>query len=303
MRLIIVGNGFDQHHQLKTSYKDYCAFLKNRDSSALKDIVNSRYFIGNAKEDVFWTDVEKNLRFDYKAMMDDCKHDYHPYPLDDSEEFPDSTQLSSMKDAAEATEKTFEKIYAFTTSLLFEWISGVNLDDVEWSDRCRFKPDDLFVTFNYTLTLETVYAIKPQQVIHIHGSVDNKMLLQFGNTDEEAIDVELEYKKDYGDDILFEQSIQPALEIFVSIAEHLLKDLTDNISKLERRLPYDNIDEIVVMGHSYRGSDFRYYKQIFIPKFKKAKWVIYCWHGNPNEVSQAEEFFKEYGLNGSVEIW
>ena len=208
-----------------------------------------------------------------------------------------------VKEAAETAEKTFEKIYPFTTSLLFEWINGVDLDDVERSDRCRFKPDDLFISFNYTLTLENVYAIRPQQVIHIHGSIDNQLLLQFGNTDEEAIDVELGYKQDYGDDVLYEQTIEPASESFVSIAEHLLKDLTDNISKLESRLPFDNVDEVVVMGHSYRGSDFRYYKQLFIPKFKNAKWTIYCWIKKPEEVVEAKKFFREYGLNGSVVIW
>lgn len=113
MRLVIIGNGFDMHHRLKTSARDYCIFLKNNDPNVLNDIANSRYFIGNvvdiqSKEDIFWTDVEKNLRFDYNAMMDECKYGYHPYPLDESESFPDSTQLTSMEEFAEGIEKNLK---------------------------------------------------------------------------------------------------------------------------------------------------------------------------------------------------
>lgn len=308
MRLIIIGNGFDLHHRLKTSYGDYCDFLKGFASEILDDITNLRYFIGNFtdihnKNDAFWANVEKNLRFDYNAMMDDCKTDYHPYPLHESENFPDSSQLSSMEEFAAATVKEFENIYKFVTSYLFQWIKSVDVEDADMSIPCCFEQKDVFVSFNYTKTLEDIYGINPKQVLHIHGCVDDEFSLQFGNTDEESVDVELDYKKNYGDDILFETAIQPAMERYVSIAEHLLKDLTENIVKLNKWLQCGDVDEVVVMGHSYNGSDLRYYEEFFVPKFKNVNWTIYCWAKKPEETEQAEFFFRKNGLNGATINW
>lgn len=308
MRLVIIGNGFDMHHRLKTSARDYCIFLKNNDPNVLNDIANSRYFIGNvvdiqSKEDIFWTDVEKNLRFDYNAMMDECKYGYHPYPLDESESFPDSTQLTSMEEFAEGIEKKFENIKKFTTSDLHQWIKEVNVYGADLSNPCCFKQDDIFVSFNYTKTLEDVYGINSRQVLHVHGCIDDRYSLQFGNTDEESVDVELEYKKNYGDDILFEVAIQSAMEKYVTVAEYLLKDMTENIDKLNNWLPYDDVDEVVVMGHSYNGSDFRYYEEFFVPKFRNVNWTIYCWVKKPEEAKQAEFFFRKNGLKGVIINW
>ena len=309
MRLIVVGNGFDLHHRLKTSYRDYCVFLKeNNLDGVLSDITNSRFFIGNAdnlqnENDVFWTDVEMNLRFDYNAMMDECKTDYHPYPLLESENFPDAYQPTSMKEAANAVEKDFENIYKFTTSYLFQWIKSVDIENTDISNYCCFRQDDVFVSFNYTLTLETIYGINPKHVNHIHGCINNELSLQFGNTDNDPIEVEIEHKKNYGDDVLFESAILPASEIFESIAEHLLKDLTDNILKLKNKMQYDNFDEVVIMGHSYSGSDLRYYEEFFVPKFRNAKWTIYCWNEKPEEIVYAEDFFRKNRLNGKTMVW
>ena len=58
-----------------------------------------------------------------------------------------------------------------------------------------------------------------------------------------------------------------------------------------------------VPTHPMAGTEKRGWENSFNGLFKNAKWVIYCWHGNPDEVGQAESFFKEYELKGSVEIW
>ncbi len=312
MRLFIIGNGFDLHHNLETGYRDYCRFLKKRAlEGVLNDIVNSEYFVGDVEnitdpDDVFWCDVESNLRFDYEAMLAQSIYDKHPYPPDESEEFPDSRQLDSMKDDAVVTEKNFKGVFDFTSSYLRQWMKSVDIERADTSDCYQFKADDLFVTFNYTLVLEQIYAVNPERVFHIHGCVnDEGWPPQFGNTEKEAIDVEMEYKERYHDDILYEPVIRPASEIYVSMAERLLKNVTDNKYRLEACFPYDNVDEVVIMGHSYQGSDIRYYKEFFIPRFKNAKWNVYCWAKNPkvNEVDEAGKFFDKHGLNGSIITW
>lgn len=50
-----------------------------------------------------------------------------------------------------------------------EWIQTIELANVHKLYHL-FLEDTLFMTFNYTLTLENVYQVNPDQVLHIHGS-------------------------------------------------------------------------------------------------------------------------------------
>jgi hypothetical protein len=39
-----------------------------------------------------------------------------------------------------------------------------------------FDKNDYFITFNYTKTLELIYDIRPDNIIHLHGSLSNRDL-------------------------------------------------------------------------------------------------------------------------------
>lgn len=51
------------------------------------------------------------------------------------------------------------------------WVESI---DVNKNAVCKIKADALFLTFNYTATLENVYGIDSKRVKHIHGFVENK---------------------------------------------------------------------------------------------------------------------------------
>lgn len=63
MRLIIVGNGFDLHHGLKTGPKDYCDFLNDNYPTIMEKLSQNWYFKGKVfkekKEDgckyIYWS--------------------------------------------------------------------------------------------------------------------------------------------------------------------------------------------------------------------------------------------------------
>ncbi|MBP5769158.1 MAG: hypothetical protein J6W51_08735 [Fibrobacter sp.] len=44
MKLIICGNGFDQHHGLPTNYTDYCEFLNKNYPGIIRKMKYSDYF-------------------------------------------------------------------------------------------------------------------------------------------------------------------------------------------------------------------------------------------------------------------
>ncbi|MBO4594898.1 MAG: hypothetical protein J5697_04280 [Clostridia bacterium] len=46
-----------------------------------------------------------------------------------------------------------------------------------------FEENDLFLTFNYTKTLEKIYSINESSVCHIHGTVNQDIYFGHGDCD------------------------------------------------------------------------------------------------------------------------
>ena len=69
MKLYIVGNGFDCHHNLKTSYNHYREFLSNTYPQMVIDYEKFPYL------DILdspWSDIERALAIDYRSLMENC---------------------------------------------------------------------------------------------------------------------------------------------------------------------------------------------------------------------------------------
>lgn len=294
MRLIICGNGFDLHHRLPTAYSDYRRFLDENYPDLVPQILSSDYFDGCITEDDFWTDVEKNLFFSYEQMLEDSREFY---PNVNSESFRDS-EWHAMEVDSEEKIKDFDG--SFTENALEEWIKSIDVSLAKKMSDVNALSGDLYVTFNYTETLEKIYNIHQNNILHIHGCV-NKSTLQFGNPEQTPQKVKNELEKQYGDDEFYEASIKPAVENYVSMAGKFSKNLVSNLPVLNSFLISKNVDEVVIMGHSYLGVDKFYYEQVFVPKFKTAKWTIYC--RDVNDVKRAVLFYNEQNLRGKVKIW
>ena len=301
MRLYIIGNGFDLHHCLKTSPKDYCDFLNEEHPDCLDEIKSSEYFMGDGKElaeceDRFWTNVEDNFVFNYQQMLEETAEEHYPDLNEDS----DARWHHAEFDAEEKV-KAFDEIKKFNTTYLVEWIQSIDVSEATRSHQIHFKAGDLFVNFNYTKTLEVVYCIAPEAVLHIHGCISNPQNLQFGNPEYTARKVRSEAENFYGSDEFYGASIEPAANHYVALADSLSKDLDLNIPKLNRFTTGKDMDEIVIMGHSYSGVDKPYYEKLLIPRFKKAKWTIYCY--TDKDFDDAQKYISENELNGTTVAW
>ena len=295
MRLIIIGNGFDLHHRLKTSFKDYLKYLKQHNPDALASIRHSKYFIGNGVDvfnakDPFWTDVEGNLLFAYKDM------------LDDSVEYLDWNEESDARwhrAEFDSEMKVKEIDTSFATDSLANWIRSV--DVLKAKRIVSFEQSDVFVSFNYTETLEKVYGISPERILHIHGCIIAPESLQFGNPNQTPTQIRKEAEKAYGDHEYYGMSIEPAADNYAALAYSFSKDIDSNIPKLEEFLVGKVIDEVVIMGHSYFGVDKPYYEKLLIPRFMKAKWTIYCY--TDKDFDDAQKYISDKNLNGKAVYW
>lgn len=299
MRLFIIGNGFDLHHGLKTSYRDYALFLQTHYPDVLDNVQNSPYFDGNCDEiwncdDPFWTDVENNLKFNFDLMLEESVGGYYPNWREESD-----ARWHRAEFDAEAKARTIDS--AFATYALANWIQSVDVLNAKTDDKIRFLPSDIFVSFNYTETLERVYNIQTSRVLHIHGCITNPDLLQFGNPEQTPSVVRKKFEEVYGNDEYYGMSVEPAGNVYVSLAEIFSKDIDSNIPKLEEFIAGKKIDEVVIMGHSFFGVDKPYYEKVLVSRYRKCKWTFFC-HIEKDEVN-AQKFIDKYGLNGEIVRW
>lgn len=305
MRLIIVGNGFDLHHGMKTRAKDYCEYLKSYNPRALESIINSPYFNGCCRDildgdDVFWSDVESNLSFDYEKIIDDMLCFVDTSMMSNDEDYADDYSY----DDGIALLKKLDEIYtSFTSSLLDDWIKHIELFDEKPLNKVLLESDDLFVSLNYTRTLEEVYHISNDRILHLHGchGSNSEGLLQFGNTQQTAGKIREIYNEKLSKDVRFERISESEIEELEDFAESMSKNLERNIPNLMRFLEKKKITEVVIMGHSYLKSDWLYYEKVFLPKYSSAKWTIYCYA--PNEYDDAKDFFSRNKLDGKIKRW
>lgn len=68
-----------------------------------------------------------------------------------------------------------------------EWISSIDMEKIKKIIGFPQKDDALFLSFNYTNTLETKYNILPDKICHIHGVCGDEKLV-FGHKEYEKIE-------------------------------------------------------------------------------------------------------------------
>ncbi len=246
--LFIIGNGFDIHHDLPTRYSDYHKYIISQDTY-LENIFED-FFEFKTDSNYLWSDFERDLgTFNWRSFFNDnCHLDILHDKFKPSEAFnlEDDLLLESK-----AIKRKIKSSFA-------NWIECVNLEETE--RKLKIPTDSLFLNFNYTLTLESVYNIPSDQVIHIHGDIEtNNEDLIFGHAKQLVEEPELD---EYGDSnrTLFTDSENAAKYLFYTFHKHvntIISEKTNFFSDLMQ------IKEIVVLGHSLSKIDEPYFKEIY----------------------------------------
>lgn len=319
MKLIICGNGFDLHHGFRTSYNAYKDFLLSRYPHSFRDFEDFRYLsLSNSDR---WSDLESSLTIDYEEFIYNSISDYYPDWNNDSD--------SRWYDLDIDIEQQTKFIYDFTGKYFFEWLSDIDYSVAKEKLGC-IEPEDLFINFNYTSTLEVVYKIPEENVFHIHGSIDSidkgniqawhtpsfntieeaeiaeqfqsdefnngivREHIQFGSIHNTPNLIKQELVKSFEHDDFYSVSIEPAINKLVAFCEAGAKDIERNYEPLKKFTEDKQIDQIVVMGHSILGVDKAYYSDIIVPAFQDSYWSFY-YHSEDNFLD-AKEFVRQFGI-------
>ncbi|OPX92306.1 MAG: hypothetical protein A4E53_00563 [Pelotomaculum sp. PtaB.Bin104] len=158
MKLYICGNGFDLHHGYKTGYRDYRSFLLKHHEDAFMAFNDFQYLSTSDR----WSDLEESLTINYEECIEEAVNEYYPDLNDDS----DSRWNGIDMDLDEQTKFIFD----FTGKYFLEWLTQIDFSKPV--NIISINKNALFVTFNYTTTLENLYGIAPSNILHIHGHVD-----------------------------------------------------------------------------------------------------------------------------------
>lgn len=274
--LYIIGNGFDRYHRLDTRYQSFALFLKEK-YYEIYELFIQYYGLpdldgedASSYYDPLWADFENALAgLDFETVLEDNK-DYLANPS--SPDFRDRDWHAYQFEMEAIVDKlTKEMAKAFK-----EFILAVSFPDDVDDVLIELERNSIYLTFNYTDTLEKYYGIKLNKILYIHGKAKNsvdKIILGHGvhpstfeekeevppaGLDEEQMEMWREYqenKHEYSYDAgkselmsYFKQSYKSTEEIIAQSGSFFT-----NLKEVKK---------IIVLGHSLAEVDQPYFRKI-----------------------------------------
>ena len=302
--LYIIGNGFDMHHGIDSSYFEYRMWLKDNNEDLYWKIVNLFCIDDESKESIallenrqhpWWKYFEKSLgNLDLAEIVDNCV--FENYPDISSDEFRDRDYHAAEIDAELQLGKFVDDI----KSTFERWISSLNAPDVS-KKIFLFKRNSLFISFNYTNTLEKLYSIPTESICYIHGKANNDEELVVGHNKSwedlmeiadntpvppESCDTPEELEEWYSThgDFITNQTRDVAVREYLKLAKNPSKVISD------KQWMFDNLDNIMkihIYGFSFSDVDLPYIKYLISIISSQALWEISYY-----SESEKEDFLK-----------
>lgn len=308
-KLYVFGNGFDLCHGFNTKYSDFRDWLKNKIKKQPKRIygvpdysTNYRHAESYSKNDFInyffpliddackkiscedWSDFEKALgEIEWSNILVDADYIY-----DEEGELDPFNAGNNIEDMAN---NIFGSCHILN-QLFEEWISEVEEHIDKSHLKSEFKNLDngaIYLSFNYTSTLESIYDIK--KVNHIHGYIKDFDELIVGHG-----------KDDFDDSYFRRNDLAMNAETYIrNTFEHFRKQTEKIISKNNGFFcDLKNVDEIYIFGCSLNSIDRTYFKKIFDNVLPSSK--VYLNVYNKQEYPGKVKYIKKLG-NNNIEPW
>lgn len=260
--LYIIGNGFDQAHEIASSYKDFKHWVKSQHSLRFDaEIAQIEYLFRDNGE--LWADFETNLGHYKIDIIAEQRFGILPFMIQeydfdgDIKEQVFGNNMPYIESLTEALQRIFRN-----------WVYSL---DTKKNPRYSFTKEAFFLSFNYTDTLERVYRIPDKNILHIHGSVLNKNEnLIFGhNNYVDPLSVVIE-----GNDIRDNNERIDKICEMNNLIKPCYNIIDKNISFFKNLA---RIKDVWVYGHSYNDIDLPYFRKIRQSVSPSAIWHM-SWH-------------------------
>lgn len=253
-KLYIIGNGFDCYHGLPSRYADFHLYVKENYPELLEKL--DRYFDFRVDDYYLWSHFEQDLcHYDHGGFLDTYNH------IDvSSESFKPSEFHGLEVEVSEESENLVEEIREAFVS----WVVSFNLSE---SSAMVYKPLNLnaearFINFNYTNTLEKLYAIPKNKILYIHNNAnayDGELI--FGH-EQRTDHAEVPTFDEYGEPTRTsltdaENASRVPFFAFQKDTKAILKQHSFWYNTLK------DIEEVIILGHSLGKVDWPYFRAVF----------------------------------------
>lgn len=274
-RLFIIGNGFDIAHKLNTKYSAFREYLLEQYPKAIYQYaIIPEPFKTDQGEELFddeavvgflikiideasrlgdeWGDLEDTLgKLDYDSLLDDWD--------EDNEDDGKYSELYRNEDNG----RLIKEIVIMIKKYFSEWINQIQISNskpIKNFENLIDKSNDLFLTFNYTMTLEELYDAK--NVIHIHGQQGDNLVFGHGNSQNHIEHYETEYT---------------GSENYISeLHSELRKDTSRVIQQHKNYFKnLEILDSIYSYGFSFSEVDLVYIKEICQSTTEDTTWYLH----------------------------
>lgn len=266
LKVLILGNGFDLNHGLKTSYSDFRKYLKKHHFTVGREDLFD--FLEYQSSDL-WKDFEEELgKLSFESPLDDSCDEIKAQEQNDREFETLSQETTILSE--------FESFKTTIANAMNDWIleASASLDCIHQKSFHKNLIDkaDLIVNFNYSETVEKVYSVPSKKILHIHGIARERRVISdhhdpmCGEKEDSNIIV------GHSGSIAIQKYKSSSLQTFyVEILkdyalneEEILKELTKNtiigLERLKTALGSRKVESLDTVGHSLGVVDLPYFK-------------------------------------------
>lgn len=257
--LVIVGNGFDIQNGLPTSYLNF--------HDQCNDLLDEHFVhFPDFFDDQEWSKFEENLGlFDEDNFRESAA--FEPI-MDDMIE--SSKHVNGYND--EISQKV-DELVGDIESAFTAWIRGIDVSQAKAF--MEFPKGFKFINFNYTSTLQDVYSVPDEDVLHIHGKARRDVIFGHGKGNgKQSSSMVTNDDKPW-----FVESYQTLASVTDKFRKPVNKILEEHREHLEK---YGDVAKIIVLGHSINEIDIPYFKCI-LNAYPDAEWRNWNHKGYEND--------------------
>ena len=267
MTFYVIGNGFDRHYGLPTSYYDFKLFLlKNGYRDMVEKVDNLFAERGYSTKDVeYWSVFENMLTVFGQLYADDIYNE----AMDNAETDDDR---AGYWDSPAWNVDYYNRYIQVLKEQFDLWIMGM---DTSITPDEYFLPQkgDCILNFNYTTTVEDNFDTAGVNVYHVHGTIGEEIVLGHNDLCEpDSLTVIEDENSDYRD-ITCRKAVN-------DVIERASTQYYKNSPAILRRLQpvFESIEEydrVVIMGLSCGEQDAEYVHEII----SHARRIDFYYHG------------------------
>lgn len=254
-KLVFVGNGFDLHFNLPTTYNDFENFVNTHFPNIKRGI--ETLFCGDMdNEKTLWNDFENHLA------------------LINKEEF---TVSRSDVEGMKAVYGDIINLPHELRTLFCSWIKSISCQ-IQSTAYHQVTPGTFIISFNYTRTIEENFNIDPSHIYYIHGTSSDNIIfghqqgVSFPGYKTAPYDMDLEDDEQFNEcDYVTTKWLNDYLKATEKPVDQIIKK-SEGLLQSTYSVNFSDIEEVYIIGHSFSIIDKPYFE--WIARKTNAKWKL-----------------------------